>query len=62
MNWILQHSVELLALVGAIYGLARMIVALTPTPKDDAQLEKVASWLKAIAKVVGLDLKQGLRK
>jgi hypothetical protein len=60
MEWIQTHIVEIFAIVGAVYTIARTIVALTPTPKDDIYLDKVGVLLKAIAKAAGLDLKQGV--
>lgn len=62
MEWIQAHIVEIFAVVGALYTAARTIVALTPTPTDDAYLDKVGIVLKTIAKAIGLDLKQGVHK
>jgi hypothetical protein len=62
MDWIQTHIVEIFAIVGAVYTVARTIVALTPTPKDDIALEKVGILLRTIAKTAGLDLKQGIEK
>lgn len=56
------HLVEAFAIMGALMGIARVIVAATPTPKDDKALDKVSGVLKGIAKVFGLDLKQGINK
>ena len=47
------------ACIGGLYTLARVIVAMTPTPKDDKYLDKVSGYVVAIAKAIGLDLKQG---
>jgi hypothetical protein len=46
--------------VGALYTGARIIVLLTPTPKDDAYVAHVGKVLRGIAKGFGLDLKQGI--
>ena len=62
MEWIQNHIVEVFAIVGALYTVARTIVALTPTPKDDEALKKVGILLTTIAKTAGLDLKQGITK
>lgn len=59
MDWIIENYVEIAAVLFALYGAARAIVALTPTPKDNAALEEVGTLVKTIAKVLGLDLKQG---
>ena len=61
-EWIQANYIEVFAIIGMAYSLGLAIVKLTPTPKDDEALEKVASWLKFIAKIFGLDLKQGINK
>lgn len=53
MDWIRANWVELVAIVGGVVLVARIIVKLTPTPKDDTVLEKIVNFLKAI----GLQLK-----
>lgn len=53
MNWITENFTNIMAVVGAVIVLARIIVKLTPTPADDSILEKVVSFLKAI----GLQIK-----
>ena len=53
MNWITENFTNIMAIVGAVIVLARIIVKLTPTPADDTILEKVISFLKA----VGLQIK-----
>ena len=62
MNWVEENWVNILAVVGGLYTAARTVVLLTPTPKDDAYLEKASVWLKTVAKVIGLDLKQGRKE
>ena len=52
-NWVTEHWTELMAAVGAAIILARIIVKLTPTPKDDSALEKIVNFLKT----VGLHIK-----
>lgn len=63
MEWVTGHSSEIMAVFIAAYGLVRAVVALTPTKKDDEWIDKnvnpVTKWL---AKIFGLDLKQGLTK
>lgn len=54
--------VEASAMIGALYTAARVIVAMTPTPQDDEALKKVGKWLQALRVIVGLDLKQGIKK
>ena len=53
---------EISAIIGALYVIARVIVALTPTPQDDEALKKVAKWIKLLTMVTGLNIKQGLKK
>lgn len=48
MDWIVQHWKDVLAVIGAAVSLATLIVALTPTPKDDAILAKIIKFLSAI--------------
>ncbi|MHA1592423.1 MAG: hypothetical protein ACTSUP_08130 [Candidatus Heimdallarchaeaceae archaeon] len=62
IQWVQDHYVTVFAIVGEIYVVARLVVALTPTPKDDKALDKVGFWLKQIASLFGLDLKQGINK
>lgn len=62
IEWIQNNSVALFAIVGGLYAVALAIVKLTPTPRDDAALEKVSPILRAIAAAFGLDLKQGVEK
>lgn len=62
MEWITANFQSILAVFVALYFLARAIVVLTPTPKDNDALEEVSIGLKAIAKLFGLDLTQGINK
>lgn len=48
MNWITQNFTEIMAVVGAVIVLARIIVKLTPSPADDSVLEKIVSFLKTL--------------
>lgn len=60
MEWITDNLEWLTpTTVLAMYIIARIIVILTPTPKDDEALEKVSGLVRALAKTFGLDLKQG---
>ena len=53
MEFITQNLPSIMAIVGAVVVLARIIVKLTPTPRDDSIVEKVVSVLKT----VGLHIK-----
>ncbi len=48
VNWITSNWEAVIALVGGVVILARVIVKLTPTPADDSVLEKVVSFLKGV--------------
>ena len=53
MTWLGEHWTDIVAIVGGVVMTARIIVKLTPTPKDDAWLAKAVEFLKQ----VGLQLK-----
>jgi len=48
MNWITENFTNIMAVVGAVIVLARVIVKLTPTPADDTWLEKIINILKSL--------------
>jgi hypothetical protein len=48
VDWILENWQTLVAIAGAIVMAARLIVKLTPTPKDDAWLARIIDALKAV--------------
>lgn len=54
MDWIKANWEHILAAVGALYLAALAIVKLTPTPKDDEALAKIATVAKGIAFLFGL--------
>jgi len=60
-NW-LGLLTGVFALIGSLYSLARIIVILTPTPKDDIVVTKIGGWLGLIGRIFGLNLGQGIRK
>jgi len=60
MEWIQLHYQDILSVIGALYALALVIVKLTPTPADNAGLDKVNVILQIIGKLFGLDLTQGI--
>ena len=47
-TWISQNWETVVAGAGAVVMLARVVVRLTPTPKDDGVLAKVVAFLKTI--------------
>ena len=53
MAWFTEHWMEIIAAIGAAVMLARIVVKITPTPKDDTALEKVVAFLKTIGLHVG---------
>jgi hypothetical protein len=60
MRMEIDNIQNLCVIVAAVYIIARIIVAVTPTPKDDEALKKVNVLLRTVAKAIGLDLKQGI--
>ena len=48
VNYLISHWVEIGAAIGLIMGGARIIVKLTPTPKDDTILEKIIGILRHV--------------
>jgi hypothetical protein len=62
MEWLIvleENWIWICPTLVALYGIARTIVAVTPTPKDDEALNQVSRLLRLIAGLFGLDLKQG---
>lgn len=56
IQWISQHWSDLSAVIGAAYVLARLIVKLTPTKKDDQALQWFHVHALAWAAMFGLKL------
>lgn len=52
VEWLANNWVEVVAAVAAVAGTARLIVKLTPTPKDDAIVAKVIDALKHLGLVI----------
>ena len=46
MEYIKNHWQDIVNAIMAVVIAARVIVKLTPTPKDDSFLEKIVEWLK----------------
>ena len=53
MNWVIDHWVEIIAVLGSLHALASAITALTPTPKDDEFVSKVYKMIESLALVIG---------
>ena len=49
MEWIIANWESILLIISGVISVASIIVKLTPTPKDDAILSKVAKFLEVIA-------------
>ena len=62
IDFLRLHWDEIFAAIGATYTAARLIVAITPTPKDDAAVAKIGAFVGTIAKLFGLNTKQGINK
>ena len=52
IQYVLAHWVEIIAALSAVVGAARLVVKLTPTPKDDTALEKIIAALKHVGLVI----------
>lgn len=50
--WWTQHAVEVLAVIGYVVLIARLVVKMTPTPKDDSFLASVIEFCRAIGIVI----------
>jgi hypothetical protein len=53
ITFILDHKDDIIACLGGAIISARVIVKLTPTPKDDSALEKIIGVLKHIGLHIG---------
>ena len=48
MNFLTENWQSIVGIAGAVVMLARLIVKVTPTPKDDTALAKIISVLKSV--------------
>lgn len=48
MNWITENFTNIMAVVGAVIVLARVIVKITPSNIDNVWLDRVVSVLKTL--------------
>ena len=53
INWVMEHSSELLGILTNVVAAASAIAALTPTPKDDGWVKKIYGLLDMLALNVG---------
>ena len=53
INWVVEHSSELIGILTGIVTVASAIAALTPTPKDDGIVKKIYGLLDMLAINVG---------
>jgi hypothetical protein len=58
VQYVLDHYVEILAIVGGVQVLLVAVTKLTPTPKDDAIAAKVVSVLEKAASFLSVKAKQ----
>lgn len=47
-TWITHNWETVVAGAGAVVMLSRIVVRLTPTPKDDTALKRIVDFLKAL--------------
>ena len=52
ISYISEHMGDIIVAIGGIVIAARVIVKLTPTPKDDSVLEAIIAVLKHIGLVI----------
>lgn len=66
MQWLADNFEVVLAIIGGLFVVLRIVVALTPTPKDDQLIKKASTIYEKIvghlARVAGLDTTQGVAK
>ena len=66
MQWLVDNIETILAAVGSLFVTLRIIVSLTPTPKDDQLINKAETKFQKIlgfvSKGMGLDTTQGVEK
>jgi hypothetical protein len=66
IEWISENYQAVFSIIGAAFVFLRVLVAATPTPKDDQLAEKAEGyWQKFLAfasKVFGIDTTQGVNK
>lgn len=48
MNWIMEHYQDIINIVVSVFVTARLVVLITPTPKDDAWLAMLIDWAKKL--------------
>jgi hypothetical protein len=48
MNFITENFANIMAVIGAVIVVARLVVKLTPSPADHGILEKIVNVLKAV--------------
>lgn len=52
-EWIGKHWVEILAVIGGLHAIAKVVVSWTPTEKDNRFL----AWVEKIFRTIGLQPK-----
>ena len=48
VSWVTEHWTEVIAVVGAVVIVARLITKLTPSDTDNKVVEKIIAFLKAL--------------
>ena len=57
VSFLVAHGKDILAIAGAVVGVASLIVKLTPSQKDDAFVAKVIKFLDNFSVVAPKDVK-----
>ena len=58
INFIINHSVEILAIIGGVLSISKAIAKLTPTGKDDEVIEKIRKVFEKISDLFLPDIKR----
>ena len=45
-NWLMANYMDMMAILGAVVGVAEMVVRMTPTEKDDGFVQRLGGWIK----------------
>ena len=62
MEFIQQNVMEVSAVIGAVFIIARVVVYFTPTEADNRALQEIMKWVSRINFILGLDLSRGVKK
>lgn len=61
LDFIIEYYDELLAIIGALCVIGSAVVKMTPTPKDDAIMGKIQTWIEKFS-IFARDKKETVSK